>query len=196
MIGLLGLGLGYTRLAVQPQPTLPQASNPAANPSPAPSSLPTSNAQPNFAVDTNGLSVAVATLQTNQGTIKFRFYPLDAPQTVKRMAQLIQGGFYNQLLFHRVIPGFVAQTGDPNGNGTGGSGQKLPAEFNSRKHVEGTVAMARGADRDSADSQFYISLGTHPHLDQSYTVFGQVMEGMDVAKRLHPGDKIVSLTIQ
>jgi cyclophilin family peptidyl-prolyl cis-trans isomerase len=153
-------------------------------------------AQPDLSVDDSGLSKAVVSLETEKGTIKFRFYSKDAPNTVARIIQLIQSGFYNGLNFHRVVPDFVIQGGDPNGNGTGGSGQKLKAEFNSRKHVAGTVAMARANDPDSADSQFYIALGTIPHLDGSYTVFGQVSEGMDVVKKIAIGDKITKVTLQ
>jgi cyclophilin family peptidyl-prolyl cis-trans isomerase len=112
------------------------------------------------------------------------------------MVELINQGFYNGLAFHRVEPDFVIQGGDPLGSGMGGSGTKLKAEFNTRKHVEGTVAMARARDPDSADSQFYISLGTHPHLDRNYTVFGQVIEGIDVARKIRVGDKMTSVVIQ
>jgi peptidylprolyl isomerase len=146
--------------------------------------------------DENGLSKSSVVLTTSQGVIKYKFYSKDAPKTVARMSELIQQGFYNGLNFHRVVPGFVIQGGDPLGNGTGGSGQKLPAEFNSRRHTEGTVAMARAQDPNSADSQFYISLGRHPHLDNQYTVFGQVTEGMDVAKKIKVGDSIVSAKIE
>ncbi|MCM2324169.1 MAG: peptidylprolyl isomerase [Oligoflexia bacterium] len=135
-------------------------------------------------------------LETSKGIIRFKFYPQDAPNTVNRIIELVQQGFYNGLTFHRVVPGFVVQGGDPVGNGTGGSGQKLKAEFNNRRHVEGAVAMARAMDPDSADSQFYISLGTHPHLDRSYTVFGQVIEGMDVARKLEKGDKMISVRVE
>jgi cyclophilin family peptidyl-prolyl cis-trans isomerase len=152
--------------------------------------------QVDLSVDANGLSKATVTMNTTQGVIKFKFYPKDAPNTVNRFIQLIQQGFYNNLNFHRVIPGFVIQGGDPLGNGTGGSGQKLKAEFNNRRHIEGTVAMARASDPDSADSQFYISLGTHPHLDRNYTVFGQVTEGMDVAKKIKVGDKMVTVKVE
>lgn len=155
-----------------------------------------SNPNPDLSVDANGLSKAVAVIRTRKGDIKFRFYPKDAPNTVNRIIELINEGFYNGLTFHRVVPGFVIQGGDPNGNGTGGSGKKLKAEFNQRKHIEGTVAMARAADPDSADSQFYVSLGTHPHLDGSYTVFGQVVEGMDVAHQIQKGDKMLQLYIE
>ncbi len=146
--------------------------------------------------DENGLSKSTVVLTTSQGVIKYKFYSKDAPKTVARMAELIQQGFYNGLTFHRVVPGFVIQGGDPLGNGTGGSGQKLAAEFNERRHVEGTVAMARAQDPNSADSQFYISLGRHPHLDRSYTVFGQVTEGMDVAKKIGIGDRMVSVKVE
>lgn len=146
--------------------------------------------------DSNGLSKSTVVITTTRGVIKYKFYSKDAPKTVARMAELIGQGFYNGLTFHRVVPGFVIQGGDPSGNGTGGSGQKLPAEFNERRHIEGTVAMARAADPNSADSQFYISLGRHPHLDRSYTVFGQVTEGQDVAKQISVGDRMTSVTIE
>lgn len=146
-------------------------------------------------VDGSGLSKAVATLQTTRGRIRIQFYTQDAPHTVKRIAALIQSGFYNGLTFHRVEPGFVIQGGDPTGTGTEGSGKKLNAEFNSRKHVPGAVAMARASDPNSADSQFYISLGNHPHLDGKYTVFGQVIEGQSVAEQIQVGDRMTSFTL-
>lgn len=155
-----------------------------------------SNPNPDLNTDANGLSVATVTMTTTQGVIKFKFYPKDAPGTVKRIIELINQNFYNGLAFHRVVPGFVVQGGDPQGNGTGGSGQKLKAEFNDRKHLEGAVAMARAADPDSADSQFYFSLGPHPHLDHNYTVFGQVIEGMDVVRKLQVGDKMTTVVVQ
>lgn len=146
-------------------------------------------------VDEQGLSRAVAVIQTTRGRIRFRFYSKDAPRTVMRIATLIQQGFYSGLNFHRVVPGFVIQGGDPSGSGAGGSGVRLPAEFNSRKHIPGTVAMARAADPDSADSQFYISLGTHPQLDGQYTVFGQLIEGQEVAMQVQPGDRMTTVTL-
>ncbi len=146
--------------------------------------------------DDQGLSHATAVIQTTRGKIKYKFYTKDAPQTVHRIAQLIQSGFYNGLIFHRVVPGFVVQGGDPTGTGTGGSGTKLPAEFNQRKHVMGTVAMARAQDPNSADSQFYITLGTHPHLDGNYTVFGQLTEGQEVANQLQVGDRMTTVSIE
>ena len=135
-------------------------------------------------------------ITTRHGTIKCDLFPTDAPKTVARIKELVNKGFYNGLTFHRVVPGFVVQGGDPKGDGTGGSGTNLPAEFNSRQHTEGTLAMARAADPNSADSQFYISLGRHPHLDGQYTVFGQVKEGMDAVKKIEVGDKMDTVTLQ
>ena len=142
------------------------------------------------------LSKVTAVIQTTRGKIKFKFYTNDAPKTVHREAELIYSGFYNGLSFHRVVPGFVVQGGDPTGSGSGGSGVKQKAEFNSRKHIAGAVAMARSADPDSADSQFYITLGTHPHLDGGYTVFGQVIEGLDVANQIQVGDRMTSFALE
>lgn len=133
-------------------------------------------------------------IETAHGTIEAELYPKEAPKTVARITELVKQGFYNNLTFHRVVPGFVVQGGDPKGNGTGGSGTNLPAEFNSHKHVEGSLAMARATDPNSADSQFYISLGTHPHLDNQYTVFGKVTKGMEAVKKIQVGDKMTKVT--
>lgn len=146
--------------------------------------------------DAGGLSKAVVILQTTRGIIKYKFYTKDAPKTVRRIAELISKGFYNDLTFHRVVPGFVIQGGDPTGTGMGGSGLKLQAEFNSRKHVLGTVSMARAMDPNSADSQFYIMLGTHSHLDGQYTVFGQVISGQDVVNQIKQGDRMVKVSLE
>ncbi|MBC7690385.1 MAG: peptidylprolyl isomerase [Methylotenera sp.] len=172
------------------------SSSPSPSVSATPEAAKTTNLTPDLMIDGNGLSKATVIVTTNKGVIRFKFYPKDAPNTVTRIIELINKGFYNGLKFHRVVPGFVVQGGDPQGNGTGGSGQKLKAEFNDRKHVEGAVAMARAQDPDSADSQFYIALAPQPHLDHSYTVFGQVIEGMDVVKKLQPEDKMISLIIE
>lgn len=152
--------------------------------------------QADLSTDSLGLSKSTVVITTTKGVMKYKFYSKDAPKTVARMVELIQQGFYNGLTFHRVVPGFVIQGGDPSGNGTGGSGQKLPAEFNRKPHVEGTVAMARSADPNSADSQFYICLGRHPHLDGQYTVFGQLVEGQAVAGQIAVGDRMTSVTIE
>lgn len=128
-----------------------------------------------------------------------------APETVNSFVFLANEGFYDGLTFHRVIPGFVAQGGDPEGTGTGGPGYTVPAEFNEHKHVEGTLAMARSQDPDSAGSQFYICLDAVPHLDGQYTVFGQVREGLEVVQSIRarapesdrePGDAIKTIRIR
>ena len=148
-------------------------------------------------VDSQGLSIQKAVLKTTHGEITMGFYPKKAPKTVERITSLIKDKFYDGLVFHRVVPNFVVQGGDPQGTGIGGTGQKLPAEFNDMPHVKGAVAMARkGNDINSADSQFYIALGRLQHLDGQYTVFGQVTEGLEVVDKIRQGDKILSFSLQ
>jgi peptidyl-prolyl cis-trans isomerase B (cyclophilin B) len=129
------------------------------------------------------------------GEIQIDFYPDDAPKTVENFVTLAKRGFYNGLTFHRVVPDFVAQGGCPKGNGTGGPGHTVKAEFNKQKHVRGTVAMARSQDPDSAGSQFYITYGPTPHLDGSYTVFGHVIAGMEHVDAIRQGDRMRTVTI-
>jgi cyclophilin family peptidyl-prolyl cis-trans isomerase len=129
------------------------------------------------AEDMNNLT---AVIETNYGAIKFKFYASEAPGHVRNFIKLAKSRFYDGLIFHRLVPGFVIQGGDPMGNGRGGPGYQINHEFNSRKHLEGTVAMARSRDPNSAGSQFYICLAPQPRLDGQYTVFGQLLEGMDV----------------
>lgn len=183
--GIVGYFSYMSRGPVENQPIAAEASQ-----------APNAELEQMLTVDSNGLSHATAVIQTTRGKIKFKFYSKDAPNTVRREIELIEKGFYNGLTFHRVVPGFVVQGGDPTGTGMGGSGVKQPAEFNSRKHVPGAVAMARAQDVNSADSQFYITLGTHPHLDNQYTIFGQVTEGIDVANQIQVGDRMTSFTIE
>ncbi|MFC2074726.1 peptidylprolyl isomerase [Bdellovibrionota bacterium] len=126
----------------------------------------------------------------NGSKVVMELYSDVAPKTVENFKTLINKKFYDGLAFHRVIPGFVAQGGDPAGNGTGGPGYTIKAEFNEKPHLVGTVAMARAADPDSAGSQFYICLAPQPSLDRKYTVFGQVTEGMDEVQKIKVGDKM------
>ncbi len=137
---------------------------------------------------------AVITLE-NGNEIRIDFYPEDAPKTVENFVTLAKKGFYNGLTFHRVVPDFVVQSGDPKGNGTGGPGYTIKAEFNKQKHVRGSLAMARSQHPDSAGSQFYITYGAQPHLDNNYTVFGKVTSGMEHVDRIRQGDKMKSVTI-
>ena len=136
----------------------------------------------------------VITLEKGE-EIRLEFYPEDAPKTVENFVTLAKKGFYNGLNFHRVVPDFVVQGGCPKGNGTGGPGYQIKAEFNKQKHVRGSLAMARSQDPDSAGSQFYICYGTTPHLDGQYTVFGRVVSGMEHVDRIKQGDKMTSVTI-
>lgn len=141
----------------------------------------------------------VAVLETAKGNITFKFFPDDAPKTVENFVHLTNQGFYNGLTFHRVVKTprpFVIQGGDPKGDGTGGPGYTIPAEFNARPHLEGTVAMARTEDPNSAGSQFYICLTPQPALDGKYTVFGQVIEGLENIHKIDAGDKIISVKIE
>ena len=138
----------------------------------------------------------IAVIETDKGVIKFSFYDKDAPGTVANFKKLANEKFYDGLNFHRYEPGFVIQGGCPNGNGTGGPGYNIKAEFNSRKHVAGTVAMARSAHPDSAGSQFYICLAPAPFLDNNYTVFGQVTEGMETVLKIRAGDKIKKIYLE
>ena len=121
------------------------------------------------------------------GIVKIQTFPDKAPKTVKRIMELSESGFYDGLTFHRVISGFMAQGGDPNGNGTGGSGQNISAEFNDMKHERGIVSMARAQDPNSADSQFFICYDNHDFLDGKYTIWGKVIEGMNLIDRIPEG---------
>jgi peptidyl-prolyl cis-trans isomerase B (cyclophilin B) len=138
---------------------------------------------------------AVITLD-NGNVIRIEFFPADAPQTVENFVTLAKKGFYNGLTFHRVVPDFVVQGGCPKGNGTGGPGYQIKAEFNKQKHVRGAVAMARSQHPDSAGSQFYITYGATPHLDGNYTVFGKVVSGMEHVDRIKQGDTMKTVVIE
>jgi peptidylprolyl isomerase len=122
------------------------------------------------------------------GRVAIQLLPALAPNTVARFKTLVRQGFYDGVVFHRVIDGFMAQTGDPTGTGTGGSGHKLRAEFSKEKFVRGTVGMARTSDPDSADSQFFIMYAAAPDLDNKYTIIGQVQSGMEYVDKLKKGD--------
>jgi peptidylprolyl isomerase/peptidyl-prolyl cis-trans isomerase B (cyclophilin B) len=137
---------------------------------------------------------AIITLEKG-GEIRIEFFPDDAPKTVENFVALAKKGFYDNLTFHRVVPGFVVQGGDPKGNGTGGPGYTIKAEFNRNKHVRGSVAMARSAQPDSAGSQFYITYGPQPHLDGNYTVFGKVVSGMEHVDLIQQGDRMRAVRI-
>ncbi|MCI9078744.1 MAG: peptidylprolyl isomerase [Lachnospiraceae bacterium] len=137
-----------------------------------------------------GQNNPVVTFETTAGVIKAELYPDIAPNTVNNFISLINKGFYDGLVFHRVIKGFMIQGGDPDGNGTGGPGYSIKGEFlmngfnNNLKHTEGVLSMARSGMPDSAGSQFFIMHKTAQHLDGSYAAFGKVTEGMEVVNAI------------
>lgn len=144
-------------------------------------------------MENNKFKNPVVTIEmVDGGIMKIELYPDIAPNTVNSFISLVNKGFYNGIIFHRVIPGFMIQGGDPEGIGMGGPGYSIRGEFNSNgfnndlKHSRGVLSMARSSDRNSAGSQFFIMVEDAPHLDGEYAAFGKVIEGMEVA------DKIVS----
>ena len=141
-------------------------------------------------------------LDTTKGRVVIEMRPDLAPGHVARIKELVRDGFYDGIVFHRVIDGFMAQTGCPHGTGTGGSGKKLKAEFNKEPHVRGTVSMARAQNPDSGDSQFFICFADSPWLNGQYTVWGNVIAGMENVDKVKRGepvqdpDRIVSARIE
>jgi len=133
---------------------------------------------------------------TEKGDIVVKLFPGDAPVHSAAFLKLAKAGFYDGLTFHRVEPGFVVQGGDPDGNGTGGPGYRLKAEFNARPHKRGTLAMARSSDPDSAGSQFYLCLEDARFLDGQYTVFGEIVDGLDALDKIRRGDKMTKLSVE
>lgn len=141
-----------------------------------------------------------AVIETDRGDIVCQLYPDKAPLSVTNFIELAKGGFYNGLTFHRVVPGFVIQGGDPTGTGTGGPGYTIPAEIG-LPHESGALAWARlpdqvNKDRRSSGSQFYITLDKVSFLDGQYTVFGQTIKGSDVTQKIKQGDKIKQIKIE
>ena len=128
-------------------------------------------------------------MDLKDGRVVIELLPNLAPGHVARIKELTRKGFYDGVVFHRVIEGFMAQTGDPTGTGSGGSGQKLKAEFSKEPHKRGIVSMPRPGDINGADSQFFIVLADSTFLDNQYTVFGRVISGMDIVDKVKKGDK-------
>ena len=133
------------------------------------------------------MSDEVLILETTKGPVTIAFRPDLAPGHVSRIKELVAEGFYDGVPFHRVIDGFMAQTGDPTGNGMGGSGKKLRAEFNKQPHVRGTCSMARAQDPNSGDSQLFICFTDARFLDGQYTVWGEVISGMENEDQIKRG---------
>ncbi|MBI4497079.1 MAG: peptidylprolyl isomerase [Chloroflexi bacterium] len=156
-----------------------------------------------MAIDPNKTYTAI--IETAKGTVTAELFAKDAPKTVNNFVFLARQGFYDGLTFHRVLPGFVAQGGDPQGNGTGGPGYTFEDEPSTRTHEEGVFSMANSGPNTNG-SQFFVTLAPQPQLDGSYTVFGKVVEGLEVVKQLTPrnpdtapayqGDAITRITIR
>ena len=150
-----------------------------------------------FIAERGTLKMKKVIMETEKGTLTIELFDKEAPGTVKNFTDLIEKGFYDGLKFHRIIPGFVAQGGCPNGNGAGGPGYTIPCETkgNPRKHLRGSLSMAhRGPN--TGGSQFFIVYEPQPHLDGLHTVFGQVTEGMNVVDDLRQGDKMLKVTVE
>jgi len=147
---------------------------------------------PPMIIDTSKQYTAV--IETNKGKLVLELFAKDVPKTVNNFVFLAREGFYDGVTFHRVIPGFMAQGGDPTGTGSGGPGYKFADEFTSHKHGTGALSMAN-AGPDTNGSQFFITYAPQPHLDGKHSVFGQLTEGMDVLQKLVNGDVMQKVTI-
>ena len=195
-----GDGAGTPPTSDEGQPT---EQTPATSPSLEPTAM-TYAERPELTIDPAKKYTAI--IETAKGTFRIELRPDLAIQTVNSFVFLAREGYYDGVTFHRVLPGFVAQGGDPTGTGSGSPGYTLPAEFSDTPFERGTVAMARTDDPDSAGSQFFIAYAEQPNLNGQYTVFGAVVEGMDVVESLTPrnpdtdpsappGDAIISIEI-
>lgn len=136
-----------------------------------------------------------ATIETEKGNLVLKLFVDDVPKTVANFVALARDGFYDGTIFHRVIPGFMAQGGDPTGTGRGGPGYTFDDEITEHTHVSGTLSMAN-AGPNTNGSQFFITYSPQPHLDGKHSVFGQLIEGMDVLKKTEPGDTIKRVIIE
>ena len=188
------------------EPTATQQAIPTPTAAPRPESTPsrkTYSASPPTTIDTS--KTYTATLETEKGDVILELFAKDAPKTVNNFVFLAREGFYNGVTFHRVLPGFMAQSGDPTGTGSGGPGYRFEDEFSDKTHEAGVISMAN-AGPNTNGSQFFITFVPTPHLDGVHSVFGRVVEGMDVLNKITPrdpgrnptsaGDKILKVTIE
>ena len=164
----------------------------APEPSPTPEPK-TYSAPPPMTIDTS--KQYTATIETEKGNLVLELFASDVPVTVNNFVFLTREGFYDGTIFHRVIPGFMAQGGDPTGTGTGNPGYSFADEFTEHTHVTGALSMANsGADTNGC--QFFITYAPQPHLDGKHSVFGQLIEGMDILEKIEQGDTIIRITIE
>ncbi len=162
----------------------------AQKPAPKPKSY---SAPPSMTIDTS--KQYTATIETEKGNLILDLFASDVPLTVNNFVFLAREGFYDGLIFHRVIPDFMIQGGDPTGTGTGGPGYTFADEFTKRAHVTGALSMANSGPNTNG-SQFFITYSPQHHLDGKHSVFGQLIDGMDVLKKIAQGDKIIQITIE
>jgi len=148
-----------------------------------------------FNRDYKGIKAIQAVITTHEGTITLDLDFRKAPQTVANFVELAQQGFYNGLVFHRVIQRFMIQGGDPKGDGTGGPGYNIPDEKNDLKHEIGVISMANTGEPNTGGSQFFLVQWPQPHLDGKHTVFGKIVDGLDVIYRIEPNDPIIRIDI-
>ena len=214
LLGLFSQMLPTNQAAVPPTTTLTPIVYPTATPAPTgekpaatatpvaasrtptarPAARKTYTALPPMTIDKS--KKYTATINTDKGDIKLELFPDVAPQTVNSFVTLARDGFYDGLKFHRVVDDFVIQGGDPLGDGRGGPGYNLPDEFNSKKHIPGTLAMANTSAPNSAGSQFYFTKTDASWLDNTFTIFGQTIDGLDVVKKIARGDVMRKITIE
>ena len=171
-------------------PTTPTTPTPAPTTTSAPKSY---TAPPSMTIDVDKAYTAI--IETEKGDLVLELFAKDVPMTVNNFVFLARDGFYNNTSFHRVIPGFMAQGGDPTGTGTGSPGYKFTDEFSEHKHNTGTLSMANSGP-NSNGCQFFITYAPQSHLDGKHSVFGQLTEGMDVLQKIESGDAIKRITIQ
>ena len=171
-----------------------EAPEPTPTPEPTPAPKPkTYSAPPPMTIDTS--KQYIATIETAKGDLVLELFASDVPITVNNFVFLAREGFYDGTTFHRIIPDFMAQGGDPTGKGTGNPGYSFPDEFTAHKHVTGTLSMANSGP-DTNGCQFFITYAPQPHLDGKHSVFGQLIEGMDVLKKLEDGDVMKRVIIE
>ncbi len=164
----------------------------APEPSPTPEPK-TYSAPPPMTIDTS--KQYTATIETEKGDLVLELFASDVPVTVNNFVFLAREGFYDGTIFHRVIPGFMAQGGDPTGTGTGTPGYSFADEFTEHTHVTGALSMANSGSNTNG-CQFFITYAPQPHLDGKHSVFGQLIKGMDVLEKIEPGDTIIQITIE
>lgn len=207
MVGLLGVACGGSPPEPGPQPSLAPAPAPAPQSAPTPTPEPAAkpkkyDSPPEMMIDTS--KQYIATIETEKGNLVLELFAADVPVTVNNFVFLSREGFYDGSTFHRVIPGFMVQGGDPTGTGRGDAGYKFGDEFTAHKHEVGTLSMAN-AGPNTNGSQFFITFSPQSGLDGKHSVFGRLIEGMDVLESLTPrdpnqnpqfeGDRIIRITI-